>query len=136
MTLKPLHVGISIANMPASIAWYEDILGFRLLWCKDFPDLKTQIAFLEKDDFQIELFEHYESIPIPSERLLPLSDLQTQGTKHVAFGTDNIATLFEHFKKHQVDIVFGPVESPPKDALFGFIRDNSGVLIEFIQKYI
>lgn len=132
--LKPLHVGISIANMQQSIAWYESVLGFKLLWSKDFSDLKTKIAFLEKDNFQIELFEHFDSISTPKERLMPKEDIQTQGTKHVAFGTDDIVGLFEHFKKHQVDIVFGPIESPPKDALFGFIRDPSGVLIEFIER--
>lgn len=132
--LKPLHVGISVANMQESILWYETILGFGLKWCKDFPDLKTQIAFLEKNDFEIELFEAYDSKPQAEERLFPKTDFQTQGTKHVAFGTDDIVALFEHFKNHKVDIVFGPVESPPKDALFGFIRDPSGVLIEFIEK--
>ena len=132
--LEPLHAGISIANMQASIAWYEEVLDFQLMWCKDFPELKSKIAFLKNDFFQIELFEAYENIVVPKERLLPLTDLQTQGTKHIAFGTEDIVALFEKFKTKNVDIVFGTVESPPKDALFGFIRDNSGVLIEFIQR--
>ena len=134
--LIPLHAGISVANMQESITWYENILGFELMWVKDFPALKTKIAFLKNDTFQIELFEAYETIALPKERFLPITDLQTQGTKHIAFGTENIVTLFEKFKSKNVDIVFGPIESPPKDALFGFIRDNSGVLIEFIQKKI
>lgn len=132
--LEPLHAGISIANMQASIAWYEEVLDFQLMWCKDLPELKSKIAFLKNDFFQIELFEAYENIVVPKERLLPLTDLQTQGTKHIAFGTEDIVALFEKFKTKNVDIVFGTVESPPKDALFGFIRDNSGVLIEFIQR--
>ena len=132
--MKPLHIGISIRNMEEAIQWYQKVLGFRELWCKDFPELKSKIAFLEKDGFQIELFEPDESIAIPPERLMPKSDIQTQGTKHVAFSTGDIVNLFEHFKKHEVDIVFGPIESPPKDAIFGFIRDPSGVLIEFIEK--
>ncbi|MFM2362590.1 MAG: hypothetical protein RLZZ316_1492 [Bacteroidota bacterium] len=134
LILKPLHVGISIANMPEAICWYQEMLGFELQWCKDFPELKTKIAFLKHADFEIELFEHYESLPLPEERLWPKTDLQTQGTKHIAFATNDIEALFETFKTKNVDIVFGPVESPPKDALFGFIRDSSGVLIEFIQK--
>ena len=133
--LKPLHIGISVANMQESIAWYEEILDFELMWVKDFPELKAKIAFLKNDNFQIELFEAYETVALPRERLLPITDLQTQGTKHIAFGTEDIVALFEKFKTKNVDIVFGPMESPPKDALFGFIRDNSGVLIEFIEQY-
>jgi methylmalonyl-CoA/ethylmalonyl-CoA epimerase len=132
--MKPLHVGISVRDIEEAIAWYKNILGFELLWCKDFAELNSKIAFIKNGDFEIELFEHYESIMIPEERIMPKSDIQTQGTKHIAFGIENIIDLFNEFKNNGVDIVFGPVESPPKDAIFGFIRDPSGVLIEFIQK--
>jgi methylmalonyl-CoA/ethylmalonyl-CoA epimerase len=134
MNLKPLHVGISVRNIEEAIEWYKNILGFELLWSRDFAELKSKIAFLKNGDFEIELFEHYESIQIPKERLMPKEDIQTQGTKHIAFGVDDIVSLFKEFKNKDVDIVFGPIESPPKDAIFGFIRDPSGVLIEFIEK--
>ena len=49
--LEPLHAGISIANMQQSIAWYEDILDFELMWCKDLPELKSKIAFLKNEFF-------------------------------------------------------------------------------------
>ena len=132
--MKPLHVGISVRDIQEAIDWYGNVLGFQLLWCRDFPGLKSQIAFLRKDDFEIELFEHYESREIPTERLMPKEDIQTQGTKHIAFGTEDIVSLFNEFMLKGVDIVFGPIESPPKDAIFGFIRDPSGTLIEFIEK--
>lgn len=132
--IKPLHVGISVGDIQAAIQWYQSILGFSLLCCRHFPALNTQIAFLKLGDFEIELFEPDQPNPLPDERRLPITDLQTPGTKHIAFSTDDIETLFADFREQGVDIVFGPVESPPKDALFGFIRDNSGVLIEFIQK--
>lgn len=49
--LEPLHAGISIANMQASIAWYEEVLDFQLMWCKDLHELKSKIAFLKNDFF-------------------------------------------------------------------------------------
>ncbi len=131
---KPLHVGISVRNIEEAIEWYKNVLDFELLWCRDFEELKSKIAFVKRGNFEIELFEHHESIQPPKERLMPKSDIQTQGTKHVAFGVENIVSLFNDFKNKGVDIVFGPIESPPKDAIFGFIRDPSGVLIEFIEK--
>jgi methylmalonyl-CoA/ethylmalonyl-CoA epimerase len=133
--LRPHHVGISVANMAESIDWYERILDFKLEWCRPFPPIKTHIAFLTNGNFNIELFEAYNSKPQLEERRLPITDLQMQGTKHIAFEVKDIKTLFEHFNTEGVDIVFGPIESPPKDGLFGFIRDPSGVLIEFLEKY-
>lgn len=40
--LRPLHVGISVANMDESIQWYQEKLGFELMWCKAFSELKTK----------------------------------------------------------------------------------------------
>ena len=132
--LKPHHVGISVSNLDASIAWYQKHLDFELQWSKDFPAIKTKIAFLKHGDFQIELFEHYKTKPMAAHRKHPLTDMQHQGTKHFCFVmTKSIEDLFKKFVADNVDIVFGPILSPPKDALMGFIRDLDGTLIEIIQ---
>jgi methylmalonyl-CoA/ethylmalonyl-CoA epimerase len=131
--LIPHHVGISIQNMQESIAWYKNVLDFEFLWEKDFPEIKTRIAFLQHSNFKIELFEHYQTQALAAERKHPLTDMQLQGTKHICFETKNVEKLFEQFKEKKVDIVMGPVLSPPKDALMGFIRDNTGNLIEIIE---
>ncbi len=132
--LKPHHVGISIANLEESIAWYNRHLNFELQWQNDFPAIKTKIAFLKHGDFQIELFEHYKTKPMAAHRKHPLTDMQIQGTKHICFVmTQDIEDLFKKFVANGVDIVFGPVLSPPKDAMMGFIRDNDETLIEIIQ---
>jgi methylmalonyl-CoA/ethylmalonyl-CoA epimerase len=132
--LKPHHVGISVANLTESIAWYGQHLDFELQWQKDFPEIKTQIAFLKHGDFQIELFEHYQTQAIEPSRKHPLTDMQFQGTKHICFVVENgLEKLFEKFKNEEVDIVMGPMLSPPKDAMMGFVRDNTGNLIEIIE---
>ena len=83
--LKTLHVGISVRNIEESIEWYKNKLGFELLQSKDFEELKSKIASVKREDFEIELFEHHKTIAIPEERLMPKSDIQTQGTKHLTF---------------------------------------------------
>ncbi len=130
--LKPLHTGISVKSMEDSLAWYQDVLGFELVSKKDMDMLKSIVAFIRLGDFEIELFEHYDSLPIPEERKVPQMDIQTQGTKHICFHTDDIDTLFGEFRDKNVDIVFGP--QPMEGTRMGFIRDPSGCLIEFIQR--
>ena len=132
--LKPHHVGISVANMAESIAWYQKHLDFELLWSKDFPMINTHIAFLKQGDFQIELFEHYDTKPLADYRKHPLTDMQYQGTKHICFVMENgLENLYERFVTEGVDIAMSLRESPPKDALMCFIKDNTGNLIEIIQ---
>ncbi len=132
--LKPHHAGISVSNIEQSIVWYQKHLDFELQWSNDFPAIKTKIAFLKHGDFQIELFEHYKTKPMAANRKHPLTDMQIQGTKHICFIIKHgIEDLFKKFVADDVDIVFGPILSPPKDALMGFIRDADGTLIEIIE---
>jgi methylmalonyl-CoA/ethylmalonyl-CoA epimerase len=132
--LKPHHVGISVANMAESIAWYQRMLDFELLWCEDFPMIRTQIAFLKHGDFKVELFQHYDSKPLDASRKQPLTDIQFQGTKHICFVLEkDIEMLYKTLVEFGADIAMSLRESPPKDALMCFIRDNTGNLIELIQ---
>ncbi len=132
--LKPHHVGISVANIDESIAWYQRHLDFTLLWQNDFPMIKTKIAFLRHGSFDVELFEHYETNALEEYRKQPLMDIQFQGTKHICFAIEkDIEKLYDFFLTEGVDIAMSLRESPPKDALMCFIRDNTGNLIEIIQ---
>lgn len=128
---KPLHVGISVYDIDEAIKWYEKNLDFELV--KDFyvPMLKARIAFIRNGNFEIELFEYDEPKPIPQERLIPDMDLQTVGTKHIALEVDDMKSVKEKFLENNVDIVH---EVIMEGDLVMFIRDNSGVLIEIIQK--
>lgn len=132
--IEPNHVGISVANMNDSIAWYTKHLGCTLESEQDYPELKSKIAFLSMGNFRIELFEHYETQRIQDHRKHPLTDMRYQGTLHICFSMqDGLEDMFAKFKDDRINIVMGPVLSPPKDALMGFINDNTGNLIEFIQ---
>ena len=128
--VKALHVGISVKDMDESLEWYKNILGFEKYKDDYAPPLGARICFIKKDDFEIELFQYDDPKPIPQERLTPNSDLQTIGTKHVAFATDDTAALKERFVANNVDIAH---EVTMDGESVMFIRDLNGVLIEFIQ---
>ncbi len=130
--LTPLHCGISVANMQESIDWYQNMLGFELVSRQQVEMLKCEVAFLKMGDFELELFCHRETIPLPADRREPNKDIQTQGIKHVCYAVENVAQLLEALRSKGADIVFGPLEM--EGTLIGFIRDNTGNLIEFMQK--
>jgi len=129
--LRPLHVGISVPDMPASIAWYEQMLGFRLVSDKYFDQLPARIAFLELGGFSVELFEVPGAAHLPDDRRTPNLDIRTHGTKHVAYAVADLPGLMETLKSKGVDVAMDVF--PMEGDLVAFIRDNSGNLIELIQ---
>lgn len=130
MALKPLHVGISVGDMGQSLDWYKKNLDFELVKDDYVPPLGARICFIQNGDFQVELFRYDEPKPIPADRLTPNTDLQTIGTKHVAFEVADMKALKEKFVANGVDIAH---EVMMEGNNVMFVRDNSGVLIEFIQ---
>lgn len=130
MIYKALHVGISVKNMEEALDWYKKNLDFELVKDDYVPPLKARICFIRNGDFEIELFQYDEPKPIPEDRLTPNSDLQTVGTKHVAFDVPDMKALKEKFLANGVDIAH---EVMMEGNNVMFVRDCSGVLIEFIQ---
>lgn len=130
MIYKALHVGISVKNMEEALNWYKKNLDFELVKDDYVPPLGARICFIRNGDFEIELFQYDDPKPIPEDRLMPNSDLQTIGTKHVAFETPDMKALKEKFLANGVDIAH---EVMMEGNNVMFVRDCSGVLIEFIQ---
>ena len=129
---KVLHVGISVSDMERSLTWYKEVLGFNELLKDDYvPPLGARICFIRGcGGFEIELFQYDQPKAIPSDRLVPNTDLQTIGTKHAAFETDDMPALKAHFVACGVDIAH---EVTMDGEAVMFVRDPDGVLLEFIQ---
>ncbi len=132
--LKPLHVGISVPDMDASIAWYQQMLEFRLVSDKYFDQLPARIVFLTHGDFSIELFEVPGAAPLPADRRTPNLDIRTHGTKHVAYAVEDLPGLMASLKSKGVDVAMDIF--PMEGDLVAFIRDNSGNLLELIQPHV
>ena len=127
MELKPIHTGITVDNMEEALKWYRDNLSFELVSDKYVEPLHIRICFVQNGDFQLELFQHDSGAPVPDYRRELTSDLQVSGTKHIAFGVSDLNALKEQFRANGVDIA----EEMGDDVMF--VRDNSGVLLEFNQ---
>lgn len=131
MIYKALHVGISVNNMEEALDWYKKNLDFELVKDDGYvPPLKARICFIGNGDFEIELFQYDAPKPIPEERLMPNSDLQTVGTKHLALAVPDMKAMKEKLVANGVDIAHEVTMGA--DSVM-FIRDCSGVLIELIQ---
>ena len=75
----PDHVGVSVADLEESIAWYQDKLGFTLMRIVEIPDAEEagRVALLRNGDFIIELFCLTAAAPLPEDRRYPTKDILT-----------------------------------------------------------
>ena len=129
---KPLHLGISVYNMEESLAWYAKNLGFRPVKDDGYvPPLDARICFIERDGFQLELFEYKSPKPFPKDRLMPDTDIQTVGTKHLAFAVNGLETMKRELTGSGVEIAH---ETQMNGDHVVFIRDCNGILIELIEQ--
>lgn len=125
------HAGLSVPDLDTSIAWYQRVLGFALERRYEAPTIPATIAVLANGSVKIELFQLADARPAGAERGIPNQDLRTHGHKHISFSVPDVLALSQEFERREVDIVW--VRQFP----FGtnmFIRDNSGNLIEFVER--
>jgi methylmalonyl-CoA/ethylmalonyl-CoA epimerase len=127
---QPHHVGISVADLEASIAWYERALGFTLESVTAVPEDEGRVAMLEQGGFRVELFEIPGAAPLPPERRSPPTDLRTHGIKHVAYTVDDIAGYAARLRAMGADIVWDVRVHDGLNVLF--VRDNTGNLVELV----
>jgi methylmalonyl-CoA/ethylmalonyl-CoA epimerase len=124
------HAGVSVPDLDASIAWYRDVLGFRLARRYTIDSIPAEVAVVENGPVHFELFHVPGAHPACEDRRVPDRDLHTHGHKHVAFAVEDVRMLAEELRRRGADIVW------IRELEFGsnaFIRDNSGNLIEFVQ---
>lgn len=76
------HVSFATLDLPASLAFYRDMLGFRII---DRPPLDFDGAWLEKDGFTIHLIVPEEGV----ERATPASTANPY-LSHVAFRVTDV----------------------------------------------
>jgi len=124
------HVGLSVPDLQKSIDWYEQMLGFHLVRRTDGKSM--QIALLQRGSFHVELFHPMDGRAMPDYRHDPSADLHVYGMKHVGFAVKDVRAAIAELKSKGVDVALGPIEN--KTTVFAFIRDNSGIPLELIQR--
>ena len=69
--LLPCHIGVTVPDIKASIQWYEEMLGFKLVKQLSLvlpgKETSTQMAWIKNGDFYIEFFEDTEAPPFSME---------------------------------------------------------------------
>ena len=130
LEITPHHFGISVPNLEESIAWYGNILGFKVA-TRMTQGTEMKVALLQRGSFQIELFQVAGAKPLPEYRRDPTADLRVHGIGQMAFQVPDVPDAVKKLKAKGVEIAMGPVDTA--GVAFVFMRDNAGNCIELIQ---
>jgi lactoylglutathione lyase len=127
--MKFLHTMLRVTDLPASIAFYTDVLGMNLIRTTDRPDQQYTLAFLgyglgnKENQGEIELTYNYG-----------VDQYQHGGFfGHLALGVENVALTCEKIREKggKVTREAGPVKGG--NTIIAFVEDPNGYKIELIQ---
>ena len=127
------HVGATVRDLDASIAWYREAFGLETLSTYGWPGVRA--AFVGRGDIRIELFEVEDAAPMTEDRRRPDTNLRIGGIGHLALAVADLEAAVADLRDRQVEIVAPPRAVPDgSGARFAFVRDNEGMLVELFEQ--
>ena len=142
--MRPHHMGIQVADLERSIAFYRDILGFEVVfqWNPQAEYIRTIVGYPGVDihaailrmpgdtNVFLEILEYrnVEKTPVDTRTANP-------GTAHLAFFTDDCDALYEELVAKGVPSVSAPVTptmGPNTGGRAVYMIDPDGIRVEFI----
>ena len=125
--MRLLHTMLRVVDLDASVRFYCEQLGMRLLRRKDYPGGRFTLAFVgygdESEQTVLEFTWNWDT------------DQYEIGTAygHVALGVDDIYGTVEALRAHGVPITREPGPMKHGGSTIAFVADPDGYKIELIQ---
>lgn len=128
------HVGISVADLDAQLAWYSRSFGFTVSSPFEVPPLQLRGAFLiGPNGVTLELLERNGSQPglqAPDQA----TALLTRGYGHICLRVDDVDASFAALLAAGAAERMPPQASPEAGVRMAFVADPEGNLIELIDR--
>jgi lactoylglutathione lyase len=125
--MRLLHTMLRVGDLEASIRFYCDVLGMKLLRQQDFPAGKFTLAFVgygdESDSTTIELTHNWDTTAYT------LGD----AFGHIAIGVDDIYTTCDRLTLKGGKVIRQPGAMQHGTTVIAFVEDPNGYKIELIQ---
>ena len=123
------HVAITVADVDATIAWYERVLGGELQYADRWRAGELPVAIVRLGGCRLSV--HPASAPASPHAAAP-----TPGSADLCFRYDgSVQAILDGFAAAGVEVVEGPVPRPAADGALGtsvYVRDPDGNLIELL----
>lgn len=125
------HVGMAVADLDASLAFYVGLIGMKLVVRRTTPS-GTQVAFVDAGAGAM-----LEIVSPPGIRRQPARRLGSDeaGVKHITLAFDDIDQTYAELLAAGVKGVEKPRDAFNRDVLsrVAFVEDPDGILVELAQ---
>jgi lactoylglutathione lyase len=131
MTISAHHVGLTVADIDRSRAWYSAAFGFKSQLEFDLPGGVRGAMLMTAGGARVELFE----VPGAAEGMAwadPPSAMKRRGFGHVALECADLDAAYERAIDAGATSVWEPRQSPEPGRRMAFVHDPDGHLIELI----
>jgi len=137
MSLQFLHTMVRVSDIDASLKFYCEGLGLKVLRKKDNEAGRFSLYFLAAPE-DIEAFGGESDEVSPLSMRIPMIELTHNWDEdgydggrnfgHLAYRTKNIYETVEHLAAMGVTI-----NRPPRDGWMAFVRSPDGISVELLQ---
>ncbi len=117
------HFGIVIRNLEKSLAFYEGLLGAKVVYRGLIPATQTDVVYLLITGGMIELLHRANP---PAE--------ETFGITHIAFMTDNLEGDYDRLMAAGYEGKVNPKPAGSGVGRLAFLNDPNGARVELIQR--
>jgi catechol 2,3-dioxygenase-like lactoylglutathione lyase family enzyme len=126
------HVGMRVADLERSVAFYEEAFGFTFVRSYEMLDGDGRVAFVVNEaGEQLELFELEGFEPTPSwEHPTPAL---ARGHAHVALHVTDIEGCFARAVAAGARVLWTPRYAPPLETHTAYLADPDNNLVEFVK---
>ena len=125
--MRLLHTMLRVGDLEASIRFYCDVLGMKLLRRDDFPDGRFTLAFVgygdESNHTAIELTYNWDT------SAYTIGDAYG----HIAIGVDDIYATCAGIKAQGGNVTREPGPMKHGTTVIAFVEDPDGYKVELIQ---
>jgi lactoylglutathione lyase len=128
------HVGLSVADLDAQVAWYSRAFGFTTSTPLEVSSLELRGTFLVgPSGLAIELLERARSRP-GIQAADQAEALLTRGYGHICFRVTDVDALHAQLVAKGAVERMAPQISPEPDVRMSFVADPEGNLIELLDR--
>jgi lactoylglutathione lyase len=125
--MRLLHTMLRVGDLERSLSFYTEVLGMRLLRCKDYPSGRFTLAFVgygeESDTTVLELTHNWDTAAY---------DLGS-GYGHIALGVEDIYAICADIRQKGGNVVREPGPMKHGNTVIAFVEDPDGYKVELIQ---
>src|SRR5512139_342050 len=119
------HIGISVADLDRSVAWYTSHLGFAETKRFRKDDLEISGAVLQLGVMSLEVLAPFAPAPAAPPALTLVEQLRRIGMNHIAIGVEDLPACHERLRASGAFLM-----TPVVDGRFFFCTDPDGTVLE------